>query len=142
MALYRVGDRVLWEAATPPPASLVTTLRAHKAELLPLVPARASADPAFVDVDTPRDWLGLRVYSSLLDREVWLVRDAADASQLENEIGAEGETAAVVFTVAEVLAVEGMIEADRRVLLAAVERVKRAMPAVLDGVIRREELLQ
>jgi hypothetical protein len=124
---YRKGDTIRLRPAAVLSPALVEAVRQHKAELLLALP------------ETPQaagEWLGVRICSRLLpDQPVWLVQTDADAATLEAELVAEGEPRPVVFTVGEVQPLATMLEADRRALLAALVRIKRAMPgATLEAV--------
>jgi hypothetical protein len=134
---YRVGDMIRLRPASVLPAELVDAVRQHKAALMPLVPGYSrDCDPAFADVDA------YLIKSRLLGETLWMAPDDATAVRLEGELAAEGDHR-LVFTVAEVVAVAGMLDADRRTVLAAVVRIKRAMPgAVLDCVTPPDEAKQ
>jgi hypothetical protein len=68
------------------------------------------------------------IFSRLLGEEVWLTESESDARALEAELASEGDTRPV-FTVAEVLRLGEMAEADRQAAATALARVKRGMPA-------------
>ncbi len=71
----------------------------------------------------------LLVDSRVLGELVWLVEDEAHADELERELAAEGDERLVVFTVAEVLAMEGMLRRDLETVLA----VKRHLGGRFDS---------
>lgn len=64
-----------------------------------------------------------RVYSRLLDEEVWLAEDESHAQELERELAMENDRR-IVFTVAEVEVMRGMLVAEMRSLA----RPKRWFP--------------
>ena len=129
VSLYRLGNRLRWRAPAPPPADLLEQLRAHKRDLLALIPERPlEGDPAFGDVDA------YLVASRILGESVWFTADDATAERLERALAAEGDHR-LVFTVAEVLALEGMLAADMQ-RLAEIKRWFRG--ARIDGVTRVE----
>ncbi len=90
----------------------------------------------FSDVDA------FLVNSRVLGESVWLAPDDAIADRLEHEPAAGGDRR-LVFTVAELLPLAAMLEADRRTLLAALARIKHAMPgATLESVTLTSEVQQ
>jgi hypothetical protein len=65
----------------------------------------------------------LLINSRVLGEAVWLVEDDAHAEELERELAAEGDHR-LVFTLAEVGAMAGMLAADMRALV----HIKRHLP--------------
>lgn len=121
---YRVGDRLRVRPADAVPPELLDRLRQYKAALLPLVPER------------PPD--AFLVSSRVLGESVWLTADDATAERLARELAVEGDSR-LVFTAVELLPLAEMLEADRRVLLAVLVRIKRAIPgAILEAVTDRD----
>lgn len=73
------------------------------------------------------------VYSRVLGEHVWLCEDEAHAEDLARELEAEGDHR-LIFTVAEVLAMRGMLAADMQTLA----RIKRLFPGSrIDAVALR-----
>lgn len=159
VTLYRVGDRLRWRAATPIAPELGERLREHRVALLALVsegqpatvptpssakkPTREAMDIAATGADAmtaieeaSHEWLGLRLASRILGQDVWLVPDDESAEFLERELAAEGGSM-LVFTIAEVFAMEGMLAAEMR----AIARIKRTVTRLggrIDSVARHE----
>jgi hypothetical protein len=119
---YRIGDHIRLRPAAAIPCDLLARVRRHKTELLPLLPegtpATASAPAATRELSG-----ALRIASRTLGEDVWLVADDEDAATVEAELAAEGDTH-LVFTLAEVQALRGMLAADMRSLA----RIKRIFP--------------
>jgi len=82
----------------------------------------------------PTKGSALLVDSRVLGEAVWLVEDDAHAEELERELAVENDHR-LVFTVAEVCAMEGMLAADMQTLV----RVKQHLPGSrIDAVALRQ----
>lgn len=97
-----------------------------------------TTDAIPIDEESYQDWLGLRIASRLLGEDVWLVPDDASAEALERDLGTEGDST-LVFTLAEVFALEGMLAAD----VKAIAKLKRTLTGAglggrIESVTRRE----
>jgi hypothetical protein len=154
--LYRRGERLRWRAPAPIAPDLAARIREHWEALLVLVPdspprnearevsgcsdacdgigltSTATTEAIAADDWPDPEWLGLRAASRVLGEDVWLVPDDASAENLERELEAEGKSL-LVFTLAEVFAMEGMLAAD----MQAIAKLKRTLTdAGLGGRIR------
>jgi hypothetical protein len=117
------AERLLARDVDRLPGDLRARLREHQLELLELVRRLTN------DASSEREVRGaaIRLYSRLIGEEVFLVETATDANALEAELAAEGDNRPV-FSVAEVLRIGEMAEADRQEFAAALARVKRVTP--------------
>ncbi len=102
--------------AAPEPASTVSQPR--------MLDEDTRVPGAFVHGQMLRDLVpAYRVYSRVLGEEVWLVEDDTHANELESELSTGGNSR-LIFTVPEVEALRGMLDADIRKLAD----VKRWLP--------------
>ncbi len=96
--------------------------RAPRGQLTPeLRLAIGSQKAALLELLKPHPEQGwaIRLFSRILDQEIWLVED--DAEAFVDQLRWEGD-ARPVFTVAEVLILENMLEADAREILRALAK--------------------
>jgi hypothetical protein len=132
-----VGDRVRVEApAGAVDPSLDEAIKAKKIEILELMRGSESSPPVGADTPAPsreptdptmeaaladfkRYGGGIRLFSRVLDVEVWLASDEAAAQWLEGE-----KDGRPVFTFEEIDFLEGALAADLKVLAS----VKQAIP--------------
>jgi len=98
----------------------------------------ATPDALPLDQESDQGWLGLRVASRVLGQDVWLAPDDACAEALERDLEAEGAST-LVFTLAEVFAMQAMLAADMR----TVAKLKRMLVGAglggrVESLARRE----
>jgi hypothetical protein len=88
VAVRRDGDRIRFRPKEAVPAELLERMREHKPALLELVPAEWSPPEDLTDgliLDERTDAVAWRLYSRLLDRELWLARDERTRREIEAE---------------------------------------------------------
>lgn len=104
-----------------------------EADSVPSVRRREMSRGATKATEATEGCQAVAVYSRLLGDSVWLVEDERHADELERELAAEGDRR-LVFTVGEVLAIEGMLRGDLEAVLA----VKRHLPgARIDSITKK-----
>jgi hypothetical protein len=114
------GDRLLVRDVDLVPADLRHRLRDLRREVLALLRDEAGADepPAEIPADA-----SVRIYSKVLDCELWIAADEKAAADLHRE----GVTLPVILAdEAKILA--DMAEADARGLLELLARIQRTLP--------------
>jgi hypothetical protein len=84
----------------------------------PSIACRLDSRDATKATEATKGGEALLVDSRILGEAVWLVEDEAHADEFERDLAAEGDSGLLVFTVAEVLALEGMLRRDLETVLA------------------------
>jgi TubC N-terminal docking domain len=126
--LVRDGDRLTVDAprgtVTP---ELLEALRLAKTELLELLRMDAPDPEANALNGGAASCRAVRIYSKVLDAELWIAPDEEAARRLEEELRTEGSSLAVV-TAAEALVLGKMAEADAREVFRALAKIQHVMP--------------